>query len=273
MSLPAPKKDDEARPPARPGPGRGRMERVMDRIKGSALHVDEELFDTLCAAQEGLWTVVVRPPENSGKHPLETAEQLLADIHGQVGWCSFEIHQQQDGVIEFHVVTETEQLAEWLLTYVNSSTEARATEITQASLPVTPGQAASVAQLEYTRDFLLPLHNARSDGATSDDPFRSLLDLMAESWGDHGVIQTVVEPVNQSWTTRLARGPVLGHRWDRRADVAGAALLSAAVIGGWLWINHWQIAALFPPATYWLVGVCAIFWLFAVLGAGLLPWV
>lgn len=304
MSLPA-KKDGGGLPAIRATKDEG----IMDWISQPALQLDEELQEQLEAAQDGLVSVIVRPPKSASGDVRAVAEKFFKAVHGDFSLISMEIHQTDSGEVEFHtIVHEGEE--DRLITFIRSATDDGAeVDVEDAPLPIAAGDVVVGSRLDYDRDHIFPLQTARSPTDDGDDPYGPLLSLMEDSFGAKTIIQLTAVPVQPTgvggrlhtaasrinssirptWTTRWSRWPPKSLRHERRAwlpslifsaVVGGAALAAWTLIGGWplqatpLWaFSSGGDLPLAGQIAFWAVMVMvAALALVSTLGDGLSLW-
>lgn len=273
MSLPD-RKESSGSPPQLPD---AHSEGIMTRIKQPAVQVDDELVETLQQAQEGQWALVVQPPQDADDDVLAAAENLLAPLHQEFNRFSFEFQQTERGAIEFHFVCGSRRDAERIQEQLRSAYPRAEGEIEDRSrLPVDRGQYVTAARVEYEEDFLFPLLNSRSADAPDGDPAKPLFDAMASAQGQQCVLQTVIEPVSNRWTTRWARG--IPHRrendrwWklpasrDTRFDSIQSSIALTVLTGaGWFCVTQGFVTGPGLRLFFIGLGLLTVAWWWATL--------
>lgn len=270
--LPVPRPDDRpvrVRERAENG-GRWLMNQLSRRVQ-----LEEELHDSLDAAQRGRWAVVIKPPKSAESGDvLESGEELCRSLHGEGDRLAMEIHKTADDGVQFHWVVDDRAAARDLLTDILTAYPHAEGDIERAALPIYEGDVVRVDHIELAQDHLLPLLSAVSDDLPDGDPLGGTIDALSDTADARCVLQTVVEPSDADWTTRWSRGTPLRRadhrwwrlppdrvsRWDTLPEAIGATLL---VAGGWWVVARWFSGYLTSSVNALFVGLgllCCGFW-------------
>lgn len=240
------------------------------------VQLEEELHDTLDAAQRGRWAVVIKPPQRADSGDvLESGEELCRSLHGEGDRLAMEIHKTADDGVQFHWVVDDRAAARDLLTDILTAYPHAEGDIERAALPIYEGDVVRVDHVELAQDHLLPLLSAASDDLPDGDPLGGTIDALSDTPDARCVLQTVVEPSDADWTTRWSRGTPLRRadhrwwrlppdrvsRWDTLPEAIGATLL---VAGGWWVVARWFSGYLTPGVHALFVGLglisCGFWW-------------